>query len=231
MLAEHLRHRKTFSQLAGRARRRPPGVFPGRSGPRCGRPGRPAEFEAWLRRPARVGFRTHPDGLEGLAYSVSRYRSLVRVDRGLYALPDTWEDPLFVAQHRFSKGTFSDETALYLHGMTDRAPFSPTMTFPRSFNTKAAKGAGITCRTCADDVLDLGACRVATQYGNAVRAYDVERTLCDIVRGQRAVDSQVVAPAMRKYAASRDRDPVKLLGYARRLGVEAKIRNYLEALL
>ena len=115
--------------------------------------------------------------------------------------------------------------------MSDRAPFSLTMTFPRSFNTKAAKGAGITCRTCADEVLDLGACRVATQYGNAVRAYDVERTLCDIVRGQRAVDSQVVAPAMRKYAASRERDPVKLLGYARRLGVEAKIRNYLEVLL
>ena len=153
---------------------------------------------------------------------------LVRVGRGLYALPGTWEDPLLIAQHRFSKGTFSDETALYLHGMTDRAPFSLTMTFPRSFNTKAARGAGITCRTCADDLLDLGACRVATQYGNAVRAYDVERTLCDIVRGQRVVDSQLVAPAMRKYAASRDRDPVKLLGYARRLGVEAKIRNYLE---
>ena len=63
-------------------------------------------------------------------------------------------------------------------------------------------------------MLDLGACRVATQYGNAVRAYHVERTLCDIVRGQRAVDSQVVAPAMRKYATGRDRDPVKLLGYA-----------------
>ena len=84
---------------------------------------------------------------------------LVRVGRGLYALPGTWEDPLLIAQHRFSKGTFSDETALYLHGMTDRAAFSLTMTFPRSFNTKAARGAGITCRTCADDVLDLGACR------------------------------------------------------------------------
>ena len=63
---------RTFSQLAGRARRRPSGVFPGGSGPRCGGSGRPAGFGAWLRRPARVGFRTHPDGLEGLAYSVSR---------------------------------------------------------------------------------------------------------------------------------------------------------------
>lgn len=165
-----------------------------------------------------------------LAAAVAR-GELIQIDRGLYALPDTWEDPLFIAQHRFSKGTFSDETALYLHGATDRAPFALTMTFPRSYNAKAAREADIICRTCADDVINLGACRMTTQYGNAVRAYDVERTLCDIVRGQRVIDSQVVAPAMRKYAASKDRDPVKLLGYARKLGVEAKIRNYLEVLL
>ena len=48
---------------------------------------------------------------------------LVQVGRGLYALPETWEDPYFVAQHRFSRGVFSDDTALFLHGMTDRAPF------------------------------------------------------------------------------------------------------------
>ena len=29
---------------------------------------------------------------------------LVQVERGLYALPDTWEDELYITQHRFSKG-------------------------------------------------------------------------------------------------------------------------------
>lgn len=156
---------------------------------------------------------------------------LVRVSRGLYALPEVWEDELFIAQHRFARGTFSDETALYLHGLTDRAPFSLTMTFPRSYNAKSAREAGIVCRTCADDVLGLGACEARTLYGNPVRAYDAERTLCDIVRGQGVVDSQVVVPAMRAYAASRDRDPAKLMGYARKLGVESKVRGYLEVLL
>lgn len=156
---------------------------------------------------------------------------LVHVARGLYALPDVWEDDLFVTQHRFARGTFSDETALFLHGLTDRAPFSITMTFPRSYNAKSAREAGIVCRTCSDDVLDLGACEVRTPFGNAVRAYDVERTLCDIVRGQAVVDSQVVVPAMRAYAASRDRDPAKLMDFARRLGVEAKVRRYMKALL
>ena len=156
---------------------------------------------------------------------------LVQVERGLYALPDTWEDELYITQHRFSRGIFSDETALYLHGITDRAPFSLTMTFPRSYNASAARGAGIVCRTCADDVLGLGRCEVRTPYGNSVRAYDIERALCDIVRGQKVVDSQVVVPAMRAYAANRDRNVSKLMGYARKLGVERKIRGYMEVLL
>ena len=156
---------------------------------------------------------------------------LVRVERGLYALPDAWEDEMYIAQHRFARGIFSDETALYLHGMTDRAPFSLTMTFPRSYNARSAREAGIVCRTCSDDVLDLGRCEAYTQYGNLVRVYDAERTLCDIVRGQKVVDSQVVVPAMRAYAASRDRNVSKLMGYARELGVEPKIRNYMEVLL
>ena len=156
---------------------------------------------------------------------------LVQIDRGLYALPDVWEDPYLVAQHRFSRGVFSDDTALFLLGMSDRAPFSLTMTFPRSYNAAGARDSGITCRTCADEVLDLGLCELKTPNANKVRAYDLERTLCDIVRGQKVVDAQLVTPAMRAYARKPDRDPAKLMRYAKKLGVERKIRTYLEVLL
>ncbi len=156
---------------------------------------------------------------------------LVKLDRGLYALPGVWEDPYFMAQHKFSRGIFSDDTALFLHGMTDRAPFSLTMTFPRAYNASGAREDGITCRTCADEVLDLGLCEITTPHGNKVRAYDIERTLCDVVRGQQVTDTQVVTPVMRAYARKPDREPAKLVDYARKLGVEKKIRTYLEVLL
>ena len=156
---------------------------------------------------------------------------LVQVDRGLYALPGVREDPYLVAQHRFSRGVFSDDTALFLHGMTDRAPFSLTMTFPRSYNAAGAREEGITCRTCANEVLDLGLCELETPNGNMVRAYDLERTLCDLVRGQKVVDTQLVTPAMKAYARKADRDPAKLMRHAKALGVERKIRMYLEVLL
>ena len=65
-------------------------------------------------------------------------------------------------------------------------------------------------------------CKAITQRGNAVRAYDAERTLCNIVRGRN--DPQVAAPAMRAHTASKDRNVSKLMGYARKLEVERKIR-------
>ena len=156
---------------------------------------------------------------------------LERVQRGVYRLVGAWEDEFLVAQLRFPRGILSDETALYLHGYTDRAPFQLTMTFPRSYGATKAREAGIEVRTCADEVLGLGLTTIRTPYGNEVSAYDLERALCDIVRGRRVVDMQVVNPAMKQYVRSGERDVQKLLGYARALGVEKKIRNYLEVLL
>lgn len=156
---------------------------------------------------------------------------LERVQRGVYCLADAWEDEFLAAQLRFPRGVFSDGTALYLHGYTDRTPFALTMTFPRSYKATKVRELGIEVRTCADDVLDLGLTSVKTSYGNEVRAYDLERTLCDVVRGRRVVDVQVVNPAMKQYVRSSEKDVQKLLGYSRALGVEKKIRNYLEVLL
>ncbi len=156
---------------------------------------------------------------------------LERVARGVYCLPDAWEDEYAVACLRFRKGVLSHGTALFLHDLTDRTPERVTMTFPRTYNASSARGEGITVRTCANGLLELGVATVATPSGNSVRCYDVERTLCDMLRGRAAVDVQVVNPAMRAYVRSPQRDLQKIMRYAQQLGVENKVRNYLEVLL
>lgn len=160
-----------------------------------------------------------------------RQGALARVDRGLYALPDTWEDEYLVAQHRFARGIFSHETALFLHGLTDRTPEALMMTFPHGYNTTAARRAGIVAKTVEPALIGLGKAVCLTPYGNKVAVYDVERTLCDIVRGQAEPDVQLVNPAMRAYALSRDKDVDLLVGYASQLGVKRKVRTYLGVLL
>ena len=73
--------------------------------------------------------------------------------------------------------------------------------------------------------------QVIKDYVQKEFGYDLERTLCDLLRGQYAPDMQVVNPAMKAYARSSRKDVQKLLGYAKALGVETKVRNYLEVLL
>ena len=43
-----------------------------------------------------------------------------KVSRGLYIMDDVWLDELFILQQRNGAIIYSGETALYLHGLTDR---------------------------------------------------------------------------------------------------------------
>ena len=156
---------------------------------------------------------------------------LLKAERGLYMLPDAWDDELLVLQHRFKKGIFSHETALFLHGLTDRTPAEFTMTFPHAYNAKAAKDEGIIVKKSVEKHYDLGQCAIRTPFGNEVRAYDIERTLCDIVRGEGSLDVQLVNPALKAYAASKEKNVNKLLRYAKELGAERKIKTYMGVLL
>jgi predicted transcriptional regulator of viral defense system len=156
---------------------------------------------------------------------------LQQIGRGLYALPHIWEDEYVIAQHRFSRGTFSHETALFLHGLTDRTPEVLTMTFPQGYNTSTARKAGLITKTVFSEFLDLGVSHLKTPFGNEVAAYNIERTLCDVVRGKANPDPQLVNPAMKAYTTSKDKDINLLLDYASKLGVASKVRTYMEILL
>lgn len=156
---------------------------------------------------------------------------LVRLSRGMYATPDTWEDEFVLAQHRFSRGVFSHETALYLHELTDRAPDELIMTFPHGYNTGNARASGIDARTVTAKHHDIGVTEVTTPYGNTVKAYCAELTLCDLFRSNPSPDLQLALPAIRSYLASEGRNTVCLMEYARRRRVEARLRPYVEAML
>jgi len=156
---------------------------------------------------------------------------IYKVERGIYALPEVWEDELFFMQYRFSKGIFSHETALYLHAMTDRTPISYTMTFPFGYNTSGVRKHGIIAKLSTTDTYELGITEVISPCGNPLRVYDIERTLCDIVKVKHSADIQVINQAMKTYTGSKDKDIAKLMRYAEKLRVKPKILTYMEVLL
>ncbi|MCL2253718.1 MAG: type IV toxin-antitoxin system AbiEi family antitoxin domain-containing protein [Lachnospiraceae bacterium] len=154
-----------------------------------------------------------------------------RVERGVYALPETWDDDMYFFQIRYAKGIFSHGTSLFLHGMSDRTPQVYTLTFPHGYNAKGLKKHNIKAKYVTSDIYNLGTTEKPSLSGNMLRVYDIERTLCDIVRGNNALDVQLVNQAMKIYVESKDKDMSKLIEYAERLHVMAKILRYMEVLL
>lgn len=155
---------------------------------------------------------------------------LVRVERGIYCSQSVWNDDMYALQYRFSRGIFSHNTALYLHGLTDRTPLQYEMTFPQGYNPTSAKSVFVKARTVSLSVYELGKVKKETLAGQKVVTYDIERTLCDMVKDTKS-DYQILLPALKKYIASKTRNIQKLMQYAKILKVEKKMQRYLEVLL
>ena len=155
---------------------------------------------------------------------------LYRYARGIYIKSDTWEDEFSLIQHKYARGIFSHDTALYLHGYSDRTPAKFTITFPKGYNTPSLKKENINMERVIPKNYNLGITKVESPSGNPVRVYNLERTLCDILRGSGS-DIQIVNSAMKHYASSKNKNIHKLLQYAEQLRVKPKVLRYMEVLL
>lgn len=156
--------------------------------------------------------------------------SYYQVARGIYQNVNEFEDEFLILQKRYGKGIYSHDSALFLLDYSEREPLKLHMTFPSQYNSISLKDQNVTVTRVKDENYKLGIIEVTTPYGNTVKCYDVERSLCDIVRGK-GEDKQTVLYAMKKYAVSNNKDINKLMVYARQLRVESKIRRFMEVLL
>ncbi len=174
----------------------------------------------------------HEAGVDrSLLRHLCRTGRLECVERGVYAMPESWIDEPYIAQIRFGRGVFSHNTALWLHGLSDRTPDTYDMTFPRGYNTTSARRAGIAARTACAGTYGLGVDRVTTPFGHEVLAYCAERSICDTLSARSRTDVRTPVEALRTYVSSSGRDIPKLAEYARTLGVDGRLARYLEVLL
>lgn len=171
----------------------------------------------------------------GLSRGILKYLCdqgrLERSGRGVYILPEIWDDEMFILQTRYKRGIFSHDTALFLWGLTDRTPNWYCMTFPASYNTSNIKKENIRFFQTVESLYDLGVTQIRTPGQNTVRVYSRERTLCDILRKGSQTDIQLVTQAFKEYVKLPDKNITLLSQHSKRLRVSDKVRSYLEVLL
>ena len=140
-------------------------------------------------------------------------------------------DELLSIGRRSDKIVFSHETALFLHGISDRTPFEHTVTAPSGCIPSAAIKSECKVYYIKPELFDLGKTMLKTPSGNEVQAYDLERTVCDVIRSRNKMGTETFLAALKLYAASPRKDLNKLNSYAKKRRVSNVLRQSLEVLL
>ena len=156
---------------------------------------------------------------------------LERVRQGVYILPDVVHDDMYTMMLRSESIVFSHESALFLHGLSERTPFAHTVTLPSSKSLPRSIRDECVCFYVKPSLHKTGVVSRNTVFGNAVRCYDPERTICDFLRTRSRCDEETVVSAVRNYAAFGKKDLPRLASYAEIFKVSKELRRYMEVLL
>ncbi|WP_233210618.1 type IV toxin-antitoxin system AbiEi family antitoxin domain-containing protein [Latilactobacillus fuchuensis] len=109
------------------------------------------------------------------------HEKLERLATGVYIDPLEFGDDIAALQYSLAKGVFPKDTALFLYGMNDRTPSTYDMRFPLPYAYSTKKDAPIKIYRQKKEFYEIGITTTKTPGGHMVKAYNVERTLCDIL--------------------------------------------------
>lgn len=156
---------------------------------------------------------------------------LERVDRGIYVSTDAIEDEMYSMQTKYPKLIYSHETALYLHGLSDRSPFEYSASVPSGYKVVGSMAERFKIYYIKKELHELGVETVQSSHGNPIKTYNIERTICDLIRSRNRIDVQILNEALKRFVKLKSADLSMLMDYAKKLRIDAVLKNYLEVLL
>lgn len=158
-------------------------------------------------------------------------QKMEQVQAGIYILPEIWPDPFYILQLKNKGVIFSNETALYLHGLMEYEPPRIYVSVKQGYNATHLIKRGIKPYFVKQELFEQGVTAVKTIFGNDVCVYDIDRTICDMVKRKEEMDIQVFQTALKEYMSGSMKNIYRLITYAKLMGIERKIREYTEVLL
>ena len=155
---------------------------------------------------------------------------LNRVARGVYTSETGIYDAYFLLQNTSPVCIFSYVSALDILTETDLIPDYTEVTVYSGYNASHLPE-NVIVHYVRKDLHKLGVMAAQTKYGNPVRVYDFERTVCDLILNRQNVDPELFSKAMFRYARKENRDMHKLMRYGDRMGIKRQVIDIFEVLL
>lgn len=150
-----------------------------------------------------------------------------KVGTGIYIDKSIMPDYFYIMNLELPNIVYSHMTALYFHNLSIKAPSdSYDITVPNNYYNYKLKNHNVFY--CDKETYEIGISYVQTPMGYFVKAYDMERCICDIIRSKNRMDFELVKYSIKAYLKRKDKDLTKLSIYANKLGIGKEVANYLE---
>lgn len=156
---------------------------------------------------------------------------LERSRQGVYILPNSVHDDMYTLMLRSEKIIFSHDSALFLNGLSERTPYKHTVTIPSNTALPNSLNGECNCYYIKPELHQVGVVLRKTTFGNEVRCYDLERTICDLLRSRSRMDEETVIAGIKNYVSFQNMDLKRLAAYAEGFKVNKDLKKYMEVLL
>lgn len=153
-----------------------------------------------------------------------------RIERGIYVTKDYKYDEYYLFQLRYPKTVFSYNTALYFYEMTERTPIKMDVSISKNYNPHRFKDI-VNVYRINDELFELGIVYKKSPQGMKVRTYNLERTICDIIKDKDSIDIEIRNKAIKKAIKSKEFNASKMFEYAKKMNIYDKVKNYMEAII
>ena len=150
-----------------------------------------------------------------------------KVKRGYYHyLQNDSGSEILIINKLFPDAVLCMETALFYYGYTDRNPSEWNF----AIDKMVSKGRTeidypfITAYRVEASVLVLGETEGIID-GEPVRIYDIDRTICDVLRNMNKMDKEIFNKAIQRYVNDEQKNIPNLMKYAKKLRVQKKVKD------
>lgn len=126
-------------------------------------------------------------------------KKLERVGIGIYKLPGYPIDNLYILSKSSKNMCYSHATSLYLHNMSDRIPLVYDVTVSYNYSGNLLNNKNVSLRYVKEDFFDMCMIEIKTINELTVKCYDLERTLCDIIKDKNHMDKKIYSKTLKEF--------------------------------
>lgn len=180
-----------------------------------------------------IVFRTKDLNDQGISnYLISKMidqGQLIKVCHGIYALEDIRKLQITDINVMIGDGVISLMSAAMYYELADGTCAKCTITLDRNQKPPRIPYDLFVYIYTTPSLYDVGL-NVIDVHGRPVKIYDLERTVCDILKHRSKYDKKIVNQIVYNYLQRADRDLDKLIRYSKKLRIYNVVKQYLDIL-